>query len=70
MLIMFDEPKGSKATYGYATAGWNAAPVTARVVKRVAPLLGLRPEGLVIAQGGGEMLHEAKLISYEPGNDH
>jgi cell division protein FtsI (penicillin-binding protein 3) len=68
MLIMFDEPQGSKATYGYATAGWNAAPVTARVVKRVAPLLGLQPEGLVVAQSG--MMHEAKLVSFEPGSDH
>ena len=68
MLIMFDEPKGSKATYGYATAGWNAAPVTARVVKRVAPLLGLQPEGTVIAQSG--MIQQAKLVSYETGSGH
>lgn len=68
MLIMFDEPKGSKATYGYATAGWNAAPVTARVVKRVAPLLGLQPEGTVIAQSG--MVQQAKLVSYESGSGH
>jgi cell division protein FtsI (penicillin-binding protein 3) len=65
MLIMFDEPQGSKATYGYATAGWNAAPVTARVVKRVAPLLGIQPEGELVAQNG--MIHEAKLVTYEPG---
>jgi cell division protein FtsI (penicillin-binding protein 3) len=66
MLIMFDEPQGSKATYGYATAGWNAAPVTARVVKRVAPLLGIQPEGELVAQNG--MIHEAKLVTYEPGS--
>lgn len=66
MLIMFDEPQGSKATYGYATAGWNAAPVTARVVKRVAPLLGIQPEGLPVAQN--EMIHQAKLVTYEPGS--
>ena len=68
MIIMFDEPQGSKATYGYATAGWNAAPVTARVVSRVAPLLGLQPEGAVIANSG--MLREAKLVSYDAGSDH
>lgn len=65
MLIMFDEPQGSKATYGYATAGWNAAPVTARVVKRVAPLLGLPP---MVTPQPNDMIHEAKLVSYEPGN--
>ncbi len=43
MLIMFDEPQATENTYGYATAGWNAAPVTARVVQRIAPILGLRP---------------------------
>ncbi|HEY4344633.1 MAG TPA: penicillin-binding protein 2 [Parvibaculum sp.] len=66
MLIMFDEPQGSKATYGYATAGWNAAPVTARVVKRVAPLLGISPEEVPVAQNG--MIHEAKLVTYVPGS--
>lgn len=43
MLIMFDEPNATENTYGYATAGWNAAPVTSRVVQRIAPILGLRP---------------------------
>ncbi len=43
MLIMFDEPQATENTYGYATAGWNAAPVTSRVVRRIAPILGLRP---------------------------
>jgi cell division protein FtsI (penicillin-binding protein 3) len=61
-LIMFDEPQPTKETYGYATAGWNAAPVTARVVKRVAPLLGLQPVGLPPEE---TMIHEAKLVSYE-----
>lgn len=68
MLIMFDEPQGTKSTYGYATAGWNAAPVTARVVRRVAPLLGLQPEGAVIAQSN--ILHEAKLVTYDDGSGH
>jgi cell division protein FtsI (penicillin-binding protein 3) len=43
ILAMIDEPKGTKRTYGYATGGWVAAPVVARVVKRMAPLLGLKP---------------------------
>ena len=68
MLIMFDEPQGIKSTYGYATAGWNAAPVTAQVVRRVAPLLGLQPEGTVIAQS--TILHEAKLVTYDDDSGH
>lgn len=61
MIVMFDEPKATKDTYGYATAGWNAAPVTARVVARVAPLLGVRPAPKALPEG----LREAKLVSYD-----
>ena len=43
LLIMLDEPKPTKDTFGYATAGWNAAPTAAAVIARVAPLLGLKP---------------------------
>lgn len=44
MLVMVDEPKGTKATYGYATGGWVSAPVVGRVVQRMAPLLGMQPD--------------------------
>jgi cell division protein FtsI (penicillin-binding protein 3) len=43
LLIMLDEPKPIPETKGFATSGWNAAPVTARVITRIAPLLGLEP---------------------------
>lgn len=43
ILISLDEPQPLKETYGYATAGWNAAPTFARVVERAAPLMGLAP---------------------------
>ena len=43
MIVMLDEPKGHKGTFGYATAGWTAAPLTGRIVQRVAPMLGLQP---------------------------
>lgn len=41
VLVSFDEPKGLKETYGYATAGWNAAPTTGKVIERIAPILGV-----------------------------
>ncbi|MBN8542648.1 MAG: penicillin-binding protein 2 [Alphaproteobacteria bacterium] len=44
ILIMVDEPKGTKATYGYATGGWVAAPAVGRVVQRMAPLFGMAPD--------------------------
>jgi cell division protein FtsI (penicillin-binding protein 3) len=43
LLIMLDEPKPIAETHGFATSGWNAAPVAANVIARIAPLLGLEP---------------------------
>jgi cell division protein FtsI (penicillin-binding protein 3) len=43
LLVMLDEPKPTAETKGFATSGWNAAPVTANVITRIAPLLGLEP---------------------------
>jgi len=43
LLIMLDEPQGSAETHGYATSGWNAVPTAAKVIARIAPMLGLEP---------------------------
>jgi cell division protein FtsI (penicillin-binding protein 3) len=43
LLIMIDEPKGLAETHGFATSGWNAVPVGAKVIERVAPLLDIPP---------------------------
>jgi cell division protein FtsI (penicillin-binding protein 3) len=42
-LTIMDEPSALPETYGFATAGWNAGPVTGNVIERVAPLLGVVP---------------------------
>ncbi len=44
VIAMLDEPKGTKDTYGYATAAWTAAPVVAKVISRAGPLLGIQPD--------------------------
>lgn len=44
ILVMVDEPKGNKSTYGFATGGWISAPVVGRVVQRMAPLIGMKPD--------------------------
>jgi cell division protein FtsI (penicillin-binding protein 3) len=44
VLVMLDEPQGNKATYGFATAGWTAAPTVGKIIGRVGPLLGMMPE--------------------------
>jgi cell division protein FtsI (penicillin-binding protein 3) len=43
VLTVVDEPHPNKQSHGYATAGWTVAPVTSRVIQRIAPLLGVRP---------------------------
>ncbi|MGZ8325886.1 MAG: peptidoglycan D,D-transpeptidase FtsI family protein [Rhodoplanes sp.] len=43
VLIMLDEPQPLPETHGYATSGWNAAPTAAKVIERIAPMLGLKP---------------------------
>jgi len=43
VLIMIDEPQGLPETKGFTTSGWNAVPVGAKVIERVAPLLNIPP---------------------------
>ena len=43
VVAMLDEPKGIKETWGFAGAGWTAAPVVGNVVTRIAPILGVDP---------------------------
>ncbi|MEH6755405.1 MAG: penicillin-binding protein 2 [Alphaproteobacteria bacterium] len=43
VYIMIDEPKGIRESFGYATGGWTAAPVVGGVIKRMAPLMGIKP---------------------------
>lgn len=42
VLIMLDEPKATKETFGFATGGWTAAPTAGRVIDRIAPFLGVQ----------------------------
>lgn len=44
IYIAIDEPKGQKHSYGYATAGWVAAPAFARTVSSVVSILGIVPQ--------------------------
>jgi cell division protein FtsI (penicillin-binding protein 3) len=40
---MMDEPKPTKETFGYATAGYTAAPSVGRIIGRLGPLFGIPP---------------------------
>lgn len=43
VFVMVDEPKGTKASFGYATGGWTAAPAVARVISAMAAILSIEP---------------------------
>jgi cell division protein FtsI (penicillin-binding protein 3) len=42
VLIMLKDPKRLPETFGFATAGWNAAPAAGRVIDRIAPFVGIK----------------------------
>jgi cell division protein FtsI (penicillin-binding protein 3) len=44
IVVMLDEPKGTKETFGWRTAGWNVAPVVSETIARIAPMLGVVPD--------------------------
>jgi cell division protein FtsI (penicillin-binding protein 3) len=44
VIAMLDEPKGTAASSYQRTAAWNAAPIVGKVVPRIGPLLGIRPD--------------------------
>jgi cell division protein FtsI (penicillin-binding protein 3) len=41
LIVMLDAPKPTDKTCGFATAGWNVTPYAAKIIERVAPLLGI-----------------------------
>ena len=41
MMITYDEPQAVEGTHGWATAGWNAAFTSGKVIERIAPMLGV-----------------------------
>ncbi|MDR5654114.1 peptidoglycan D,D-transpeptidase FtsI family protein [Ruixingdingia sedimenti] len=43
IVVSLDEPVETSGSEPRRTAGWTAVPVTSEIIRRVAPLLGLRP---------------------------
>jgi cell division protein FtsI (penicillin-binding protein 3) len=62
VYMMLDEPHATKATYGYATAGWVVAPAAGKVIARVGPMLGLLPDIVDAPQ-----INQALAIPLQPG---
>jgi len=56
-VVTLDEARQFIAGEERRTAGWTAVPVTAEMIRRIAPLLGLRPE---IELGAGFGIRDAR----------
>lgn len=41
VYVVLNNPKPSAKTFGYATAGWNAAPTAGRIIKCIGPMLNI-----------------------------
>lgn len=48
VLVVIDEPHGTKKSFNYATGGWVAAPAVGRIVSRMGPLVGIVPDTRVV----------------------
>ena len=44
VVAMLDEPRGTLASSYQRTAAWNAAPIVGRLIPRIGPILGIRPD--------------------------
>ncbi|MDA3858300.1 MAG: penicillin-binding protein 2 [Roseovarius sp.] len=44
LVVTLDEPVETSGDEPRRTAGWTAVPIAAEIIRRVAPLMGLRPE--------------------------
>lgn len=44
VLAILDEPQPAADTHGYATGGWTAAPVVAKVIEQMGPLYQIAPD--------------------------
>ena len=42
LLMMMDEPKATKETWGFVTAGWNTVPTAGKIIAEIAPQLNVK----------------------------
>lgn len=49
VFVMLDEPKGNAETFGFALAGFTAAPLAGQIVARIAPILGVPMQSVAVS---------------------
>ena len=57
LIVTLDEPVETTGPIPRRTAGWTAVPVAAEIIRRVAPLLGIRPIIEPAATDAGTLVH-------------
>jgi cell division protein FtsI (penicillin-binding protein 3) len=43
-VVVLDDARPTKESYGFKTAGWMTAPLAKRIIARIGPLLGVQPD--------------------------
>ena len=61
LIVTLDEPKVDAAGEERRTAGWTAVPVASEIVRRIAPLLGMRPDFDPAAESFSAYVEQAAL---------
>ncbi|NDB82737.1 MAG: penicillin-binding protein 2, partial [Alphaproteobacteria bacterium] len=64
VFILLDDPKGIKETFGFATAGFTAAPAASKILERMGSLYGIPP----IDEDSKE-IKEIMHVDYEVHNE-
>jgi cell division protein FtsI (penicillin-binding protein 3) len=57
LIVTLDEPVETSGSEPRRTAGWTSVPVAAEIIRRTAPLLGLRPQVESLALDGLTAAH-------------
>jgi cell division protein FtsI (penicillin-binding protein 3) len=62
VLVLVDEPKPNKTSFGYATAGWVAVPAVGEIISDMGSVLGMKPEYDVadISEPLKKFIHDVK----------
>jgi cell division protein FtsI (penicillin-binding protein 3) len=47
LVVTLDEPEDWSIDKPMRTAGWTAVPVASEIIKRIAPVLGVKPKRII-----------------------
>ncbi|USO01182.1 MAG: penicillin-binding protein 2 [Alphaproteobacteria bacterium] len=68
VVVMLDNPQRLAKTFGFNNAGWNTAPIAARIIAKIAPLAGITPNRQETSSRHTEAL--MRQVKYIPVGNH